>query len=609
MRARASLREQYRQFADLVGRTIAAQPMLFGGFVTLSLAAALSEGLGVSLVIPLLQWGAEVSTAGRIPWLDSLLAALLPLDPAARTAVLAAVLAGVILARGLLQVGASYLSIILPLRVQSRLSNASYDNVLKTSLDFFVQSDGGVMRTLVQEYPQRLASSIKAVTDALGAALLAAIYIVLMLWISWSMTLLTVVLIAIAGLTFEFALRFPLGRTGEALSRWQERWNTLIHETALGLKLIRLLGAESTMRIAYQEAIRNCLRFDAKRQLIGEAQSPLLTTLGGLLVCGMLIYGAFMERDVDTASLLVLVLCLYRLTAPASRILSNLVTIKTNLDALDRQEMFARKMVDATSPDGRRQFTRLREGVRFADVGFRYPGADRFALDGVDLSVRRGEMVALVGPSGSGKTTLVNLLGRLYDPQRGRIEIDGVDLRDYEIGSWRHRIAVVTQDITLFNMSVAENLTFGLEGVTREALDRAAEHAAAKTFIMELPEGWDTRLGDRGARLSGGQQQRLSIARAVLRDPELLIFDEATSQLDSLTEQAIQRMIDSYRRDRTILVVAHRLSTVRRADRVAVMRNGRIVELGSHDELAAQNGHYRAMLDAQQLDLAPEPAA
>src|SRR5690348_9742135 len=461
MTTRKLLRTQQRQSSALFGRTIADQPLLFGGFVVFALAAAMSEGLGVSLLIPLLQPGSKLTTGGRLPWLDGWLATLLPADSAGRTMVLALVLAALILARGLLQMASSYLAVLLPLNVQARLSRASYDLVLSASLDFFVKSDGGVLRTLVQEYPQRVASSIKAATDTIASALLALIYVALMFWVSWSMTLLSLILITIAGVGFKHLLTLPLSRVGEALSTWQERWNSLIHETGLGLKLIRLLGAESTMRASYKSAVHNYIRQNALRQIIWEAQSPLLTTLGGLFVCGMLIYGSSVQRGLDTAELLVLVVSLYRLTAPASRIMTNFMVVNSNLDALHRQETFARTMVVAQPHGGNCRFDRLREGVRLVEVTFRYPGAERPALERFGLAIRRGEMVALVGPSGSGKTTVVNLLGRLYDPQQGRIEIDGVDLRQYEICGWRRRMAVVTQDITLFNMSVAENLAFG----------------------------------------------------------------------------------------------------------------------------------------------------
>ena len=594
--------QQLRDFLRFCIRAVSVHPWLFVGFVTAATAAALTEGLGIGLLTPLLQ-GATPGQAGNPQGSQNLFSALLPDQPGARIAMLAAVLTVVILMRGLLQIAASYLSVMLPLNLQTRLSLSVYDSLLKAPLEFFARSDGGIMRTLVQEYPQRIAGSIKSTADIIASAILAAVYVALMLWISWSMTLVSLVLVFTLGMLSKRILTVPLGRTGEALSVAQERWNTLIHETGLGLKLIRLQGAEQVMRRAYSDVVRSYVRHDSFRQLIAEAQSPLMTTVGGMFVCGLLFYGATRVPSFDTASLFVLVLCLYRLTVPVSRILSSFLIISSNLDALKRQEAFVTSTLAGQAPNGAVRFDHLERGIRFKGVSFCYPSSDRDALKYLDLTIGRGEMIALVGPSGAGKTSVVNLLGRLYDAQAGSIEIDDIDLNQYDIGSWRRRIAIVTQDITLFNMSVRDNLTFGLDGVSEADIVQAAERAAAYEFIDQLPQRWETKLGDRGVRLSGGQQQRLSIARAMLRDPELLILDEATSQVDTITERAIQQMIENYRGQRTILVVAHRLSTIRRADRIVVMKDGQSIELGSHDELAARNSHYRAMLQAQELDV------
>lgn len=597
MDASINLRDRYRAFSRFCIGIVGAMPVLFAGFVVLAIAAALTEGLGIGLLAPLLN-----GSAGRIPFVDGLLALILPADPQARVIGLVTLLAGVILARGLLQVTSSYVSIILPLRVQARISEASYASMLNVGLDFFTRSDGGILRTLVQEYPQRVASSIKAMTDIIASLLLGGIYIAIMVSLSWQMTLAALGLVGLSGFVSKRILMVPLHRTGVILSESQERWNTLIHETSLGLKLIRLLGAEALMRESLHNILKRYFRYDALRQLIGEAQSPLITTVSGLFVCGMFLYGMIADSGISTVQLLVLVLCLYRLSAPVSRVFTNLVIIDTNLDALKRQEAVAASS-SPLPPDGGRPFTVLQDKIEFRGVTFCYPGSARPALNGFNLTARRGEMIALVGPSGAGKTSVVNLLGRLYDPQEGRIELDGQDLRDYRIGNWRRHIAVVTQDITLFNMTVAENLMFGLTGVTREQLETAARRAAALEFIQELPEGWDTSIGDRGVRLSGGQQQRLSIARAMLRTPEVLILDEATSQLDTVTELTIQKIIESCREQQCVIVVAHRLSTIRRADKIIVMSDGQAIETGTHRELFENNSRYRKMLDAQQLDI------
>jgi len=606
MKPKIARLQEYRQLLRLCGRLVATNPWPFVWFLCFTLVSAVTEGFGVGLLIPLLQQGSDFGTGGRVPLLDAMLHGLLPASPHDRVVVLAALLAVVILSRGLLQVVTSFFSITLPIQVALRLTRENYQSALGVGLDFFTRADGGILRTLVQDYPQRVASSIKSVTDIISNVILVAIYTAIMLALSWTMTLSSIALVTLAALGFKSLITMPLARVGEALSMWQERWNTLMYETSLGLKLIRLLGAESAMRRSYESMTRNYYRHETVRSLIAEAQAPLMTTIGGLFVCGMLIYGSWSGAGLDTAELLVLVLCLYRLTTPASRALTALAVIDSNLDALQRQEAFARSALAAVEGDGTRRFKSLRDGIRFVGVTFTHTDSDHAAVRDLNLTIKRGEMIALVGPSGAGKSTTVNLLGRLYNPQRGRIEIDGVDLRDYEIASWRRRISIVTQDITLFNMSVADNLTFGLEGVSRPQLEQAAARAAASTFINDLPQGWDTRLGDRGARLSGGQQQRLSIARAILRDPELLILDEATNQLDGITEQTIQRLIDSFSGNRTIVVVAHRLSTVRRADRIAVMRDGQVVELGTHNELVSRSSHYRTMLEAQQLDLVAE---
>jgi ATP-binding cassette subfamily B protein/subfamily B ATP-binding cassette protein MsbA len=234
--------------------------------------------------------------------------------------------------------------------------------------------------------------------------------------------------------------------------------------------------------------------------------------------------------------------------------------------------------------------------ITFEDVSFSYPGSSTFALDDIRLDVEPGETIALVGPSGSGKTTLCNLVGRFYDPTSGRILLDGRDLCDIEVDSYRSLIGIVEQDVFLFDGTIAANIAYGNRHATDRDVREAARVASAHQFIESLPSGYETVIGERGVRLSGGQRQRIAIARAILADPKILILDEATSNLDTENERTIQRSLTALMENRTCFVIAHRLSTITHADRIVVLENGRIAELGNHESLMAAGGRYREMV-------------
>jgi subfamily B ATP-binding cassette protein MsbA len=242
--------------------------------------------------------------------------------------------------------------------------------------------------------------------------------------------------------------------------------------------------------------------------------------------------------------------------------------------------------------------TGFRDSISYENLGFRYDTGP-WVLRHIDLTIPRGQSIALVGPSGGGKSTLCDLLARFYDPAEGRVTIDGVDLREMTVNSIRAHLGVVTQDIVLFNDTIASNIAYGMTDINPDRLRRAAEAANALEFIENLPEGFDTVVGTRGVKLSGGQRQRIAIARAIMKDPPILIFDEATSALDTESETAVRRAIASLLHDRTALIVAHRLSTVRDADRIVVIDAGRIVDSGTHDELLARGGLYRRLYELQ----------
>jgi ATP-binding cassette subfamily B protein/subfamily B ATP-binding cassette protein MsbA len=317
--------------------------------------------------------------------------------------------------------------------------------------------------------------------------------------------------------------------------------------------------------------------------------SALLLWYGGRQVLG----GSLTPGD-----LVLFMTYLVMLLGPMEALASSATNFQTNLAGYDRTLDLLAESPELPDRAGARTLEReaVHGDIVVEGLTFAYPGATSNVLEDVSFRARAGEMIAFVGASGAGKTTLSNLIARFFDPTAGRITIDGTDLRDLRLSSWRRLLGVVEQDVFLFDGTVAENIAYADRDASRTRIEAAARTACAHDFIAALPQGYDTRVGERGVRLSGGQRQRLAIARAVLADPRVLILDEATSNLDVESEQAIQQGLANLMRQRTSFVIAHRLSTIRHADRIVVLRGGRVVQQGTHDELMQGSGPYRDMV-------------
>jgi subfamily B ATP-binding cassette protein MsbA len=375
-------------------------------------------------------------------------------------------------------------------------------------------------------------------------------------------------------------------------------------ETLDNLEVVKAYGRENHRQKVFERVnadySRRMMRVARRR----EAGSPLSEVLGTLGLGFILVLGgnAVLGGDLQPSVFILFVIIFARLIPPVQAIVKAYSSLQKGsasaariFEILDADERIIEKPDAVTMTD-------INETIEFRNVSFAYDGDGGkpvYVLDKVNLTIAKGLKIAIVGPSGAGKTTLVDLLPRFYDPTEGEIVIDGIPIKEMNINSLRSNIGVVSQNCILFNDTIANNITFGLEGIPSERIREAARIANANKFIEQLPQGYDTPVGDHGSALSGGQRQRISIARAILRNPPILILDEATSALDAESQQAVQTALDSLMQGRTSIVIAHRLSTIENADLIVVMQQGKIVETGTHSELLQRGGTYKTLVEMQ----------
>lgn len=505
---------------------------------------------------------------------------------------------------------ANYFMVPIRTGVLRDLRKQLYDKVLSLPMGYFTQARRGDIISRMTNDVNEVEASIMSSLDILFKdPIMILVYLITLFVISWQLTLFVLLLMPVA--------IFLIGRIGRSLKRASKRGQeqnaeilSSIDETLLGLRVVKGFNAQSKLRTRFEvliNATRATFNRINRRYYLAH---PLSEFLGTVLIALILWFGGLLilsdHATIDAATFIYYLVIFYSIINPSKDLSKAAYGIRRGMASLERIDTVLNTESNIIEP-AQPQPVRFEKEIVFDHVSFAYQ-PEKEVLTDICLTVPKGKTVALVGQSGSGKTTLTDLLPRFYDPTAGLIAMDGTDIRKHTTHDLRELMGIVCQEPILFNDTVLNNITFGVDtaqpapnGMTwREAAEQAARIANAHEFIAAMPEGYDTVIGDRGSRLSGGQRQRLSIARAILKNPPILILDEATSALDSESERLVQEALEHLMRDRTTLVVAHRLSTIRHADLICVMHEGQIVERGTHDELYALGGYYTKLVDMQQ---------
>jgi len=597
-----------RRYRRLLGH-VGPYRLIFLTSFAAAVVASVLDGLTLALLIPLLRllFGAASGLAEAPTVLERVLSFVLGglLETGERATALRNVvllILGTVAVKNVAVYVAGYLGQVIQEGVARDLRVGLYNHVQRLGLGFFQRTKGGqLLSRMVADADQAKEMVSAALVSALQNLLLVVVYVLVLFALSWRLALVTLLLAPVIVVVVRPILARVRTRIRGALEDRGEL-TAIMSETVEGARVVKAHGAEEYERLRFAAAVERYFRGILKAQRLATLAGPVSETVGAVVFVVLLVAASRLAGDAQALRPEVLVAFLavsLRLLPPVKRLSQFPAVAETALGAAERvYEVMDRPPDDVDPPDAP-AFPGFEREIRFDDVWVAYEEGD-WVLRGVDLAVKRGEVLALVGPSGAGKSTLVDLLPRFLEPQRGAVLVDGVAISHYSRRTVRQSLGIVSQHIVIFNDTVRGNIAYGEQaGAGIEAVVEAAKAANAHHFIERLPRGYDTLLGERGMRLSGGERQRIAIARALLRDPPILILDEATSNLDTESERLVQIAIHRLLENRTVLVIAHRLSTVAAADRIAVLDHGRLVEYGPHDDLVHAGGLYQRLVSVE----------
>jgi ATP-binding cassette subfamily B protein/subfamily B ATP-binding cassette protein MsbA len=497
-------------------------------------------------------------------------------------------------------------AVMIPLRtgIVRDIRTMVYNKLLSLPMGFFnKQKKGDIIARMSGDVTEIEVSIVSSLDMLIKNPILIICYFAALIYLSWELTLFTVTVVPVMAWGMSAIGKKLKRRSLEAQEKWSDTMAQL-DETLGGLRIIKAFVAEEKMKERFTNTADAYRKASARVAIRQASAHPVSELLGSIMIMIVLWFGGTLilsdNAPIDASAFIFYMTILYSVLAPLKEFSKASYNIPKGLASMERVDKIMNAVNDIKEPENPEKMEGFNDRIEFNGVCFSYEEG-REVLTDISLTIPKGKTIALVGQSGSGKSTLVDLIPRYYDSNKGSITLDGKDIRNFKVKDLRSLIGNVNQEAILFNDTIFNNIAFGVEGATMEQVIAAAKIANAHDFIMEKEDGYQTNIGDRGGKLSGGQRQRISIARAILKNPPILILDEATSALDTESEKIVQEALDRLTSSRTTIAIAHRLSTIRNADEICVMHEGRIVERGRHEELIALDGYYRKLHDMQAI--------